>query len=95
MLTLPAERTTIAGRIRHELSGTPVDNVESRIWMEQRTSEAMKPKAQTTLLSGMALGVNSILHAGSQRAHEAFEGFIVRITYTYLTRRYIVLMQPI
>jgi transcription initiation factor TFIIF subunit beta len=77
------EKTAIAGRIKHELVCTPVPNIETDSILQQRAIDAMKPKAQTTILSSLPFGPNGIIHAGTQRAHEAFEGFIVR-TYNAL-----------
>lgn len=48
-----------------------------------RAMEAMKPKAQTTILDSLPYGPGGVIHAGTQRAHDAFEGFIVRITVSW------------
>lgn len=73
-----AEKTTIGGRIKHEISCTPVPNAETDHILQLRAIEAMKPKAQTTILGALPYGPDGIIYAGTQRAHDAFEGFIVR-----------------
>ncbi|KAL1852732.1 hypothetical protein VTK73DRAFT_9171 [Phialemonium thermophilum] len=70
------KKTAIAGRIKHELSCTPVPNIETDHILQLRAMEAMKPKAQTTILGSLPYGPDGIIHAGTQRAHDAFEGFI-------------------
>lgn len=70
------KKTAIAGRIRHELACLPMDNAETERILTLRAVEAMKPKAQTTIINSLPRGPNGIIHAGTQRAHEAFEGFI-------------------
>ena len=77
------EKTTIAGRIKHEVSCTPLPNAETDHLLQVRAMEAMKPKAQTTILGSLPYGPDGIIHAGTQRAHEAFEGFIVREFWTF------------
>ncbi|KAK1764683.1 putative transcription initiation factor [Phialemonium atrogriseum] len=70
------KKTTIGGRIKHEISCTPVPNAETDHILQLRAIEAMKPKAQTTILGALPYGPDGIIYAGTQRAHDAFEGFI-------------------
>lgn len=73
------KKTAIAGRIRHELAGVALDNIESETMMKRETEEGMRPKAFTQIVDARAINPSAILQSGTQAAHDAFDGFIVRI----------------
>ena len=72
------KKTAIAGRIRHELAGVALKNIETETIMRREREEAMKPKSETELVGPRAINPERILQAGTQGAHDAFDNFIVR-----------------
>ena len=72
------KKTAIAGRIRHELAGIALDNIETESIMKRATEEAMAPKQLTALVDARAINPAQVLQSGTQAAHDAFDGFIVR-----------------
>ncbi|TAQ91543.1 hypothetical protein B7494_g170 [Chlorociboria aeruginascens] len=71
------KRTTLAGRVAHEINCVPVDNAEARFLMGERTLEAMRPKLHTKFLkddeSNMAQG---FILPGTVQAEGTFNNFI-------------------
>lgn len=72
------KKTAITGRIRHELAGVALKNIETDTIVRREREEAMKPKAETDIVGPRAIDPNRILQAGTQGAHDAFNNFIVR-----------------
>lgn len=72
------KKTAIAGRIRHELAGVALKNIETETIVRREREEAMKPKAETDIVGPRAIDPSRILQAGTQSAHDAFNNFIVR-----------------
>lgn len=76
--TCPTERTTLAGRVAHEVNSVPVENEEARRLLAMMTMEAMKPKFFTKFveddLSGNRAG---FIQPGTVAGMNAFGGFIV------------------
>jgi transcription initiation factor TFIIF subunit beta len=76
--TCATERTTLAGRVAHEVNSVPVENEEARQLLAMMTMEAMKPKFFTKFvdddLSGNRAG---FIQPGTVAGMNAFGGFIV------------------
>lgn len=84
------EQTTLAGHVRRELNCLPVENKEYRQVLEERTRQAMKPKAKTQYLHG-DVQAHGISEPGTIGLTDSFGTFIVRITsilfiFTFLLR---------
>lgn len=74
------KKTTLAGRIVHEVNCVPVVNAESERILANRTIEAMKPKAGTIFIQGNAGSMtNGFIQPGTVKDIGAFGGFIVCI----------------
>lgn len=72
------ERTTLAGKVAHEVNCIAVDNEESRYLLEMRTLEAMKPKLGTKFLNEDTSGVGTgFIQPGTVSAMNSMRGFIV------------------
>ncbi|KAK6584785.1 hypothetical protein PZA11_003009 [Diplocarpon coronariae] len=71
------EKTTLAGKIAHEINCIAVDNQESQRLLAERTLEAMKPKLHTKFLKEdvSTLGPGFI-QPGSINAQNSFNTFI-------------------
>lgn len=70
------KKTTLAGRVAHEINCVPVTNPETNRIMAQRTIAAMQPKNHTVFLSGNQSREAGFIQPGTIRAQEAFGGFI-------------------
>ncbi|KAK2629416.1 hypothetical protein QTJ16_000236 [Diplocarpon rosae] len=72
------EKTTLAGKIAHEINCIAVDNKESQRLLAERTLEAMKPKLHTKFIKEdvSTLGPGFI-QPGSINAQNSFNSFIV------------------
>jgi transcription initiation factor TFIIF subunit beta len=74
------ERTTLAGRIKHEVNCVAVENQETKYLLQQMTQEAMRPKHVTKFVSDPdATTSNAYIQPGTIGASNAFSSFIVRI----------------
>jgi transcription initiation factor TFIIF subunit beta len=72
------KKTTLAGRVAHEVNCIAVTNPESERLLAQRTIEAMRPKAGTIFLQGDNTKLaNGFIEPGTMSAMGAFGGFIV------------------
>jgi transcription initiation factor TFIIF subunit beta len=78
------KKTAIAGRIRHELAGVALNNIETETIVRREREEAMKPKAETDIVNVRSINPERILQAGTQGAHDAFDGFIVSLCIPFL-----------
>lgn len=82
MLIITSERTTLAARVKHEVSCVAVENAESRHILAQRTIEAMKPKVHTKFITtDTSVSGGGFIHAGTIAASQAFGGMIVSFYY--------------
>jgi transcription initiation factor TFIIF subunit beta len=76
---LHSERTTLQGKVAHEVNCVPVDNDESQRILSMRTLEAMKPKMHTKFLG--AEDVTSVgggfIQPGTIAAQNQWDAFIV------------------
>ncbi|KFX89174.1 hypothetical protein O988_08728 [Pseudogymnoascus sp. VKM F-3808] len=70
------KKTTLAGRVAHEINCVPVDNPETNRLLAQRTLAAMQPRNRTVFLSGTRSREAGFIQPGTIRAQEAFGGFI-------------------
>lgn len=69
------EQTALAGQVQMEINCLPVENVEYRSIMDQRSKQAMKPKRETKLLEGVLSGHGG--NPGTLGPSGQFDGFIV------------------
>ena len=73
------ERTTLAGRVAHEVNCVPVENDEAKRLMAIRMFEETKPKVATRFLNEDVSGVGTgFVQPGTVGAMNAFGGFIVK-----------------
>jgi transcription initiation factor TFIIF subunit beta len=70
------KKTVLAARFRKELNCQPVMTAETKHILALRASEALKPKATTTVLSGTRNPVG-VIHAGSALAKDKMGSFVV------------------
>lgn len=85
MLTQP-ERTTLAGRVAHEVNSVPVENEESQRLLAMKTREAMKPKFFTKFVDeDLSDNRAGFIQPGTVAGMNAFGGFIVSILETLLS----------
>lgn len=84
-LLMEPERTTLAGRVKHEVNCIAVDNKESTYLLAQMTQEAMRPKHVTKFVAD-DLATNSVgyVQPGTIGAMNAFSGFIVRMACIFI-----------
>ncbi|KAI1107000.1 transcription initiation factor iif [Jackrogersella minutella] len=68
------KKTVLAGRFRHELNCQPVWTAETRHWLNLRNSDAMKPRATTTLTSSAR--PTGVIQAGSHITTDKFSNFV-------------------
>jgi hypothetical protein len=77
------ERTTLAGRVKHEVNCIAVDNTETAHLLAIMTQEAMKPKNLTKFIPDEISSNNpSYIQPGTISAMNTFGGFIVRLLYS-------------
>ncbi|KAI9048098.1 hypothetical protein LZ554_007894 [Drepanopeziza brunnea f. sp. 'monogermtubi'] len=70
------KKTTLAGRIGHEVNCVAVDNQESQRILAERTLEAMRPKLHTKYIKDEeTLGV-TFIQPGTMGAQKSFNSFI-------------------
>jgi hypothetical protein len=75
------ERTTLAGRVAHEVNCVPVDNEESQRMLAIKTLDSMKPKHVTKFVDeDMSEIIPGFIQPGTVAGMNAFGGFIVSIT---------------
>lgn len=74
------KKTAIAGRIRHEILCTPLNNIETDYVMTQRALEATRPKNEVKIVNPSALGRRRFEHLAGQDADERFGNLIVSFT---------------
>jgi hypothetical protein len=74
------KKTVLAGRFRHELNCQPVETAETKHILAMRASDALKPKATTSLMTGTR-NPTGIIHAGTTAGNEKMRGFIVGAHY--------------
>ena len=71
------ERTTLAGRVAHELNCIPVETPESSRLLAQRTLDAMKPKVHTKFINEDTSTIGGgFIQPGTIGASNSFGGFI-------------------
>ncbi|KAK8042056.1 transcription factor IIF beta subunit [Apiospora rasikravindrae] len=73
------KKTVLAGRFKYELNCQPADTPETRHILAMRASDALKPKATTSMMSGMSgtrAMTKNILNAGAAPAGGRGPGFI-------------------
>ncbi|ORY66289.1 transcription initiation factor IIF, beta subunit-domain-containing protein [Pseudomassariella vexata] len=70
------KKTALAGRFRHELNCQPVMTPETKHILAMRASDALKPKATTSILAGARVLTNGLIHAGTAAGNEKFSGFV-------------------
>ncbi|KAI1379395.1 transcription initiation factor IIF, beta subunit-domain-containing protein [Hypoxylon crocopeplum] len=68
------KKTVLAGRFRHELNCQPAWTDETKHWLDIRNSDAMKPKATTTLTS--AARPVGLIQAGAHVSNDKFSNFV-------------------
>jgi transcription initiation factor TFIIF subunit beta len=68
------KKTTLAGKVKHEVNCVAVDNAESAYLMAVRTMEAMKPKTTTLHATNESA---RFVEMGTVRDQDVFGGFIV------------------
>jgi transcription initiation factor TFIIF subunit beta len=78
LIIIPPERTTLAGRVVHEVNSVPVENEESRRLLAMKTKEAMKPKFFTKFVDeDLSDNRAGFIQPGTVAGMNAFGGFIV------------------
>lgn len=70
------KKTTLVGRVAHEVNCVPVMNPETNRILTERTLAAMKPKSSTVFLAGNKGAEAGFIQPGTLRAAQAFGGFI-------------------
>ncbi|KAK6842650.1 Transcription initiation factor IIF subunit beta [Apiospora arundinis] len=73
------KKTVLAGRFKTELNCQPADTMETRHILAMRASDALKPRATTSMMSGMSgtrAMTKNILNAGAAPAGGRTGGFI-------------------
>lgn len=78
------KKTAIAGKVRHLVTGIPVENIETEMITRREREEAMKPKAETDIVEALAIDPRRVLQAGT----EDVTNFIVRHSHS-LTHVYV------
>ena len=75
------KRTTLAGRIAHEVNCVAVENAESERLLAERTLEAMRPKMHTKFIrdGGDSIAGKGFIQPGTIGAQSTFKDFIVRL----------------
>ncbi len=76
MLTYPAEKTAIYGKIKHELNCVPVKNAEYEYLAAKRAAEALDQKPMVKFVDA-SKGALRIFGSNTIAAHERATGFIV------------------
>ncbi|KAH8675885.1 transcription initiation factor IIF, beta subunit-domain-containing protein [Xylariales sp. PMI_506] len=71
------KKTTLAARFRTELNCQPVMNAETKHILAMRASDALKPKATTSMMTGTR-NPSGIIHAGSMLGNEKMRGFVAK-----------------
>lgn len=72
------KKTVLAARFRKEVNAQPVMTPEAKHILAMRASDALKPKATTSIMSGTRNPVG-IIHAGTTMGNAKMSGFIVSI----------------
>lgn len=68
------------GQVQTEINCLPVENAEYQRTMEQRTKQAIKPKRETKLLTGIVSGYGgNLLAPGTLGSSGSFDTFIVSL----------------
>jgi transcription initiation factor TFIIF subunit beta len=74
------KRTTLAGKVAHEVNCVAVENEESQRILAERTLEAMRPKRFTKFLNeDVSAAGKGFIQPGTIGAQNTFGGFIVRL----------------
>ncbi|KAB5581104.1 putative transcription initiation factor [Coniochaeta sp. 2T2.1] len=60
------KKTAIAGKVRHLVTGIPVENIETEMITRREREEAMKPKAETDIVEALAIDPRRVLQAGTE-----------------------------
>ncbi|KAI0900020.1 transcription initiation factor iif [Annulohypoxylon nitens] len=68
------KKTILRGRFRHELNCQPVWTPETRHWLSIRNTDAMKPRATTTLTSSAR--PTNLIQAGAHVSNDKFSNFV-------------------
>ncbi|KAI1456009.1 transcription initiation factor iif [Annulohypoxylon moriforme] len=68
------KKTVLRGRFRHELNCQPAWTAETRHWLNIRNTDAMKPKATTTLTSSAR--PTNLIQAGAHVSNDKFSNFV-------------------
>jgi hypothetical protein len=72
------ERTTLSGRVAHEVNCIAVENAESERLIALRTLEAMRPKKFTKFINeDLSTADKGFIQPGTINAQNAFGDFIV------------------
>lgn len=73
------EHTALVGQVNMEINCLPVENAEYRRIMDRRTRQAVKPKRETKLLTGIISSHGgNLLAPGTLGSSGNFDTFIVR-----------------
>jgi transcription initiation factor TFIIF subunit beta len=70
------KKTVLAARFRREVNAQPTMTPEAKWILSQRATESLKPKAQTSIMTGTRNPVG-IIHAGTSTGNAKMSGFIV------------------
>jgi transcription initiation factor TFIIF subunit beta len=82
MIILP-ERTTLQGKVAHEVNCIAVQNEESQRILSERTLEAMRPKKHTKFINeDLSITSSGFIHAGTINAQNTFKSFIVCVCFS-------------
>ena len=73
-MALKSEKTALAGQVRREINCRPVENLEYRQLMDERTRKAIQSKPSTQILSN-----DSLLQPFTLGTPGSFNTFIVRV----------------
>lgn len=72
------KKTVLAAKFRREVNAQPVMTPEAKHILSMRASDALKPKATTSIMSGTRNPVG-IIHAGTAMGNAKMSGFVVSI----------------
>lgn len=70
------KKTVLAGRFRHELNCNTTQTPEAKHLLALRVQDAMKPKAQTSMMSSARAIPNGIIQAGTTAGNDKMRNFV-------------------
>lgn len=78
MLTLGAEKTTLAGKFSREINCLPVWTDETKHILKTMADDAMKPKVSTSIVK--SFDPSGVIQAGAHVANDKFSNLVVSVS---------------